>query len=303
MADALRNADLRNLFVTAKQFAGRARVFRLGSIASAFAARFADMEVDAREQLRGEYPGVPERKYASGWMGQWDRMADGDADVGAGDTSLASRTMVRYVKFTPVAEELVRRDRLDAVPVKLSTTCSALQRALVRITPVHARPPPPGETRARMIDAVADAFLEVTDTADGPRRNTAAFWSALDESIVRYCRRNDLDIGEPPAPRPAKRPRQTATTPATASVAGTSDADAPDVGADSTADQCLINTAARDTASANEDTSIDAYVASLVDDRKVARKVLDRLRTMVPEVARVVADDIAPEIEDSQRIS
>lgn len=277
MSEALRNADLRNLFITAKQFSGRARVFKLGSIASAFAARFADMDVDARDQLRGEYPGVSGRKYASGWMGQWDRMADGDIDVGMGDTSLASRTMVRYVKFTPVAEELARRDRLDAVPVKLSNACSALQRALVRMTPVHAQPPPL-ETRTHMIGAVADAFLEVTDAQpdDGSRRNAKAFWDELDGAIVRSCRRNELDIGEAPAPRAAKRQR---------TMKNTTAADAADATTTTTTDE---NTG---TAAPCESTSIDAYVASVVDDSDVARKVLERLRSMVPEIARTVVDD------------
>lgn len=256
MRDALQNADLRNLFVFAKKYSSRSLALELGVVAERFASRYAELDAAGRDDARREYPGKAGRKYAHGWLGQWERLVDSDPDV-SGDTALSARTMVRYLKFLPIAQELVARDRVDAVPLKLGGSCPALQRCLALIDPMHGAPPTK-DTRDSVVSAVADAFVHVLEANSGaPTRASAEHSQALDTAIRIRCRERTIDIGEigsTTTPRPAKRSRARSGT-------------------------------------ALSQVGVDSMVTSLSKNEDIAREVTKRLLEMVPDIARTVERD------------
>ena len=257
MRDALQNADLRNLFVFAKKYSSRSLALELGIVAEKFASRYAELDAAGRDDARREYPGKAGRKYAHGWLGQWERLVDSDPDV-SGDTALSARTMVRYLKFLPIAQELVARDRVDAVPLKLGGSCLALQRCLAMIDPMHGTPPSKA-VRDSIVSVVADAFIHVLEANSGsPTRASAEHSQALDSAIRIKCRERAIDIGEVGASttrRPAKRSRTRAGT-------------------------------------AQSQSNIDSVVSSVSKTEDIAREVTKRLLEMVPDIARTVERDL-----------
>ena len=255
MADALSNADLRNLFVAAKSYSSRSVVVELGRIAESFASRYAELDNAGKEAFRAEYPGLSGKRYAYGWLGQWARLLDSDAEV-SGDAALSARTMVRYLKFHPIAEELVQRDRLDAVPVKLGASCSGLQRAIARIDPPHG--PAPNETeRKQIVHAVADAFEKASVQIGKPINASATHAAVLDSAIAQACADKQVDLGPVGEKKPRKRSR-------------------PE----------------KEEKDASHD-GLDSKIASLVEDSAIAREVSKRLSDMIPEVAKEVSRDLA----------
>ena len=261
MDKALANADLRNLFIAAKRYSARSVVVELGTVADAFASRYAELDHAGKEGLRTEYPGTCGRKYAYGWMGQWARLVDCDPEA-AGDTALSARTMVRYLKFLPVASELVRRERVDAVPTKLGGTCSALSRALARVDPAHGPSPSPSD-RTRLVSAVADAYITVSDALDRPINASAAHAAALNSAILSACEACGAELGPAPDASSARKPKKRGRA-------------GGDIGSVKLEQQGL-----------------DARIAVLVSDEDIAREVAKRLEAMIPDIARNVERDIA----------
>lgn len=209
MTDALAHADVHNIFVAAKRFASKCRVVHLGEIADVFKSRVAAMDTAARDALRAEFPGRPNKVYKFGWRGAWDRFLDSDPEV-AGDSALASSTMERYLKFFPVARELLARDRADAIPLKLSSRCDLLKGA---ISVLHAHECPPA-ARDAMVRMLADALEACANSLGRAATMGQADSATLAAEIERLCTERGIDLGEirPPAKQksapPAKRARR-----------------------------------------------------------------------------------------------
>ena len=256
MNEALRNADLRNIFVAAKQYSSRSVVIEIGSVVEKFAARYAELDACGRDEMRREYPGLADRKYRYGWTGQWARLVDSDPEA-AGDNALSVRTVVRYLKFLPIAQELIQRDRLDAIPIKLGGPCPSIQRCLALIDP-PCGPSSTETVRTQAILSVADAFVSVYESMGRPVNASASHSHALDAAIIHACKIRGLEIGPPPAPKPSKRAR----------VAKSANMDTDDT------------------------KGVDSRISSIVRDEQVAREVTKRLMEMVPDIARNVERDL-----------
>lgn len=256
MNEALRNADLRNIFVAAKRYSSRSVVVEIGSVVEKFASRYAELDLCGREEMRREYPGLVNKKYRYGWTGQWARLVDSDPEA-SGDNALSVRTVVRYLKFLPIAQELIQRDRLDAIPIKLGGPCPSIQRCLTLIDP-PCGPASTETVRSQAIASVADAFVSVYESVARPINASVSHSHALDAAIIRACKVRGLEIGPPPAPKPSKRARAATST----------NMDKDDA------------------------KGVDSRISSIVRDELVAREVTKRLMEMVPDIARNVERDL-----------
>lgn len=253
MTEALENVGLCNLFVAAKKHSSRSIVLELGRIAHAFASKYAELDCSGRDAFRQEYPGVAGRRYKYGWMGQWARLVDSDPEA-AGDNALSPRTMVRCLKFLPIANELAERDRMDAIPLKLGASCAPLQKALSRIDPPHGQAPNPSETKV-IVKSVADAFIASLDQIKKPLNASAAHATRIGDEIRKACASESIDLGEDDSAETSRKRK-------------------------------------RDTDNPQEDSRdlmLDKKIAALIEDRGVRDEVTRRLEAMIPEVARVVA--------------
>jgi hypothetical protein len=199
MANTGALAAVHNLVLDAKRFSARTQIVQLGDIAEQFSARYASMDESERAALRTEFPGISQKRYENGWIGAWNRMVACDPDM-VGDLSISARTMVRYLKFLPVARTLVQRVRMDAIPLKLSGACEALQRALAV---VHSADVDAHE-RSKAVDAIADGFIAAYEVLGKSLTSSSAHGAVIGESIMSACLDHGVDIGEAPAPKPVR---------------------------------------------------------------------------------------------------
>ena len=253
-----------DLLIDAKRYSTRTQICELGTVAEKFATAYASLSDDERENLRVEHPGLANKRYSRGWIGAWDRMVHGDPES-FGDANLCGRMMVRYLKFAPIARELVRRDRRDAIPLKIGGTCSALQRALRTLTPANGAAPDI-ENQQQVTAALADGFVEARELVSAPLTTASAHVAALDGAIERACIARGVEIGDAPVekPKPRKRARTTPTDSRAPSEAGENGDGASGIA------------------------MIETTVNRLVADATVAREVVRRLGELVPDVCREV---------------
>ena len=309
MVDALANADIRNLFVAAKRHSARSLVLHLGEVAESFAARYDAMDATSRESLRAEYPGSSGKTYKYGWLGAWQRMLDTDPEV-AGDASLSARTMVRYLKFHPIAAELARRERTDAIPCKLGASCVALQRALTTIDPPNGTAPPDAALRGRIIGAVADGFVVAFEEVGRPLNGGKHHAAVLDEAIERACATHGVQLLPGPTKKPAAKRSRDPEPESKNGGGGDLDADCghgADADADADADaggRGDGNGGKRgkresdgdgDVRGSDESDAAAAIVARLAnlarENPMIASAVAERVDAMIPELADVVRRD------------
>ena len=315
-------ADVHDLVMDAKRFSARTQIVDLGYIAEKFAARYAAMDEGERTALRTEFPGTPKRKYEHGWIGAWNRMIACDPDL-VGDASICARTMVRCLKFLPIARVLVKRERSNAIPLKLSGSCEVLQRALAL---VHGADTDAHE-RLKAIDAIADGIMAAYEIVGKALTTSSAHGAVMNESIVAACLDLGVDIGEAPAPKPPrakKRVRgdkedseQKQQTDVTTDVGDTAAKDwgqgantnnrdggggvqAEEGEVDGTSDEAADEGAHKaDTLVPSTDT-LEAKVAQLAEDDQIAKEIVRRLEMLVPGVHREVMDDMSPHPKDPE---